>query len=231
MTEIKTASDLFAKVHGSQNQGPDECHWCGAACQRIWPHDEPLQFPFQRNHSLAKRPGNGYICQGCWLYRRKRVTVNYYMGGYRDGQTAADHSWLVREAGDWVLCNEDYSKVYEFLLKPPIRFFLSLRSTGGPRNELHCTLLNDQPIIRADTGLYFTLDNVPQSYTIYELEMALKHGDVGRHPGVQTLIRYLGPGPLLNETDTKQGRGRPANPKDGKVTHKIVRASGVAEPV
>lgn len=127
--------------------------------------------------------------------------------------------------------NEDYSKVYEFLLKPPIRFFLSLHSTGGPRNELHCTLLNDQPIIRADTELYFTLDNVPQSYTIYELETALKQGGVGRHPGVQTLIRYLGPGPQLNGPPTKQDRGRPPNPKDGKVTHKIVRASGIAEAV
>ena len=222
-----TASDLYAILHSTSNSGNDQCHWCGDLCERIWPHDEAPQFPFQHNRSHAKRPGNGYVCQGCFLYRRQRVTVSFLTGGFRDGQTAADHSWWLTEKGAHALQTEDFPRVYDLLLKPPLRFVLSLKTVKGPRNELHLSQLNDHGLIRAETDLLFTLDNVPFTYTIYELDNALKHGGNGRYPGVQALLRFLGKPPphLLPSTKPNQ-RGRPNNPVDGKGPQRLIQTSG-----
>ncbi len=178
---------------------------------------------------MARKPGNGFICSGCWIYRCQRVTLQFLTEGFRDGQTAASHSWWLSGEGFYALRKEDHTKLYEHLLKPPNRFALSFRSAAVPRNELHCSILNDHAVLRADTELFFTFDNVPFIYSIHELEMAIKQGGNGRLPGVQLLLRHLGkslqPDPQFNKLPQ---RGRPPNLDEGKGNRRLVTSSGIA---
>jgi len=216
------ASDLFALAHQAQNSGPDRCHWCGAACARVWPHDEPpgpTVFHVRRPRTSARFPGNSYICTGCWYYRRQRVTIRFLTGGWQDIQTPARHAWWITSHGAWGVRSADHAKLYELLRKPPLRFVLALRSDACARNELHLQELNDHEALRADTKLRFTIDHLVHEYTIHELESLLKTG-AGASPGVNALQRYLGPPPaaLTPGPQEKKERGRPPDAPDGKST-------------
>lgn len=226
MSRQLLASDLYARAHSVKNEGEDECHWCGAPCRRFYIHDDVQQIPFTRSRSTARRPANSYICQGCWHWRRRRVTVNFLGGDFLDLQTAADHSWWVTERGAYaVRSGDDFGLLYDLLLKPPLRFLLSLVE-GSTRNELQLAVCNDVPEILADTRLTYTLNNIPHVYTIYELEQALLGGVQGKEPGVQALIRFLGPLSSPNKEEViqpKRDRGRPPPLDDGRVTKKVIR--------
>lgn len=212
------ASDLFAISQGSINDGGELCHWCGAKCTRQWRHDDLSPIPFVKPKNLARHPGMPFICIGCWLWRRKRVQIAYLdEREKKDGQCAMNHSWWITEEGAWAIRPEDYSQLYSLLLSPPTVFALSLISDKSTHNQLHLNFYNDELVIRQDTRLLFTFDNIVMSYSIYELEMGLKEGATGKEPGVQALIRMLGRYDNLGKEEAeKKGPGRPPALDDAK---------------
>lgn len=127
---------------------------------------------------------------------------------YMDRQTAPKWSWLVTESQAWALRREDAAELYNVLLSPPLKFFLSFRDgENPPLNYLQLCLANDLTAISGDTKLNFTVNNIPHTYTVYELEDVLTGGNInGKEPGVQALVRMLG----LRQSDVeKRGVGRP----------------------
>jgi hypothetical protein len=238
-TNVLRASELFAIAMGTHNQGEDECHWCGSPCRRLWEHGDVQPLPFQRSPSTARRPGNGYECEGCHIYRYRSVTVNFLNGRQRqlgrlpvarllDRQMACWHSWWITEEGAWALQAMDHGKLYRLLLRPPLRFILALKTALFRSNDIHMASANDHESIRADTTLSFTLDHILHTYTVYELEQALRHGPTGKEPGVQVLLRHLGTAPadLLAEDRVSTNRGRPRNTEEHNTPRRLVRTSG-----
>lgn len=219
MPKQTTASDLYALSQGTSNIGPEECHWCASNCKRIWFHDDAPPVPFIRSKSMAMRTNNPYICTGCWLFRRKRITVTELGGKWKDGQQPICHSWWITDKGAWVVNPKDPESIYPLLLKPPNRFVLAILD-GVAANHLQLMQVNDIAEIRAETPLRFTVNNIPHTYTVYELQEALEGagegkqiGDGGKQPGVGALIRLLGKRKsLVSELmpTENRGRGRPA---------------------
>lgn len=197
------ASELFAISQSTSCKGDQECHWCSAPCNRGQLHDDdPPMIGIKRNAQMARRPGNPWICNGCRLWRRPRVTINFLNGSFLDGQTARRHSWWITEEGaqainpEWTK-KEDWSVTYQMLwtkiLKPPLRFCLALLDGPSPiENHLQLCVANDLPVVKASTLLSFTVNGVVFRYSIYELKEALRRGQSGKEPGVGELIRLLG---------------------------------------
>lgn len=213
-----TCPELFAASQGACCSGPDRCHWCGAPCERWWRHDDAPPAIGVRNY-LALCPGNAYICHGCWLFRRRRVTVQHLDGSYSDGQTPSRCSWWITPDGAWSLRvrgGADRDAAYALLLKPPLTFSLALLEDPAEVCHLQRTPVNDFSVIHADTPLRFSLDNRTLAYTAYELTEALKGGLDGREPGVRALVRLLGPPEArkAEEDAEKRGRGRPPKRDD-----------------
>lgn len=216
------ASELLAQTQQQVCSGPDRCHWCGAFCERLFAHDDPVCMPFQRSSSRARCPNNAYVCKGCLIYRRKG-TITYLGGGFKDGQLLKHHSWWLTPEGISILRPEDYPALYHLLLAPPHVFAFALRNDAILSNELHLAVVNENALIKAETSLQFTLDHVPFTYNSYELEHAIRHGVHGKSPGVQQLLHFLGKPPVLPEK-SKNGKGRPLT-EDNK-TQKLIRVSG-----
>lgn len=202
------ASELFALSQEITISGVDSCHWCSAPCDRSTLHDGPLPLPFIKSPEPTKRPSNNYICKACRVWRRTSVTVNFLDNTFRDRQSARNHSWWITKEGCWAIEKNDYQLVYNRILKPPGKFILSLKD-DKITNHLQCMLPNELEELVADRPLAFTYNNIPHTYTIYELEEAIKAGDgTGTEPGVQALLRILGPYEAVEEPK-KQGPGRP----------------------
>ncbi len=218
------ASDLFAKSQGSLNNGIQECHWCSAACDQTWRHDDSPPIPFQKNKSRARCPANHWICVGCWLWRRQRVTVTYLDNSYRDSQSATNHSWWVVDSDARAINSNCKSMLHSTLLKPPNRFVLSLKE-DGTQNHLHLAVANDISVIEANTPLFFTLNNVVSEYTVYDLETALKDRDASRSPGVRALISWFGPWEMDQKSKVRSV-GKPQEVKITETTKKVIQASG-----
>jgi hypothetical protein len=125
----------------------------------------------------------------------------------------------------------DLPALRQRLLRPPLRFALSL-VTPGVKNDLHLAPVNDHAEVRADTELLFLADGRVMSYSVYELQEAEKTGSNGRWPGVRLLCdlfrmpRHVEPPPEPMRAPSAKG-GRPEPLEDGKVTKKMIRASGV----
>lgn len=230
------ASDVYAISNSAKNKGEDECHWCGSKCQTKVPHDEPPPIIGYRPKFLPRRPGNGYVCVGCQLWRQGSITVRFFDEAnprFKDRQKPCLHSWWITKDGAWGL-RENAPNIYRSLLKPPCTFVLALLDGTGVPNHLHCAIANDIAEIKADTQLHFTVNNIPHAYTVYELEAGLRGGKEGTLPGVQALIRYFGawdlPKPSHEEARqagiVDRGKGRPGPPNDGKVLSKQVTMSG-----
>lgn len=236
-----SAADLFALSQGTCNMGDQECHWCASPCTREFLHDDPPPLPFVRSKSTARRPGNPYVCTGCWLWLRKSVTVRFLGSGFLDRQAAKNHSWYITEEGAWALrapsasglIGEDTTSLYGALLKPPRKFVLALRNPSGGVDVLPQLLLtNDTPASDAvmyDSAMKMTLNNVPYEYTVYELEEAVRAGThEGYGPGVRALFTTMGPPPeglrrALTPPEKrveKRERGRPPALEDSKYTAK-----------
>ncbi len=216
------ASELFANAIGLKVFGNEQCHWCGGGCPRTWLHDGPnLRMPFVRNTEQARVPNACWCCVGCWSWRRRRVTVSFLGGGYKDNRTNKDYQWWITPEGALAVRKEDYKKLWEHLLNPPLVFSLMLWETGEPNTHLHLAVANKKELIRAETKLKFTVDNKEYEYSVYELEEALRHGDSGKDPGVRALIRILGK-TELPELE-KRGRGRPTNTGERPPLKKIIR--------
>lgn len=235
-----TASDLYALVNGCANQGPFECHWCGSRCNSLFPHDDNPVLPFVKSKEPCKRPGNSYICWGCWNWRRKRVTVYFLSGvngkekGYADIQVINKHSWLITEKGAWALRHPiDYPMLLEFLSNPTCSYTLSI-VTSGQTNFLQLAHANDMSIVDADTQMTFTFNNIPSHCSVYELEHAIKHGAEGKEPGIQTLFSLYKPSPKPSANGLeKRGRGRPRKEEEEnpQAAQRIVRRSGTTDAV
>lgn len=212
-----SASDVYAQALCAKNEGSYECHWCASASSPQWVHDDSPPTPFVKSKTRAKRPGNPFVCKGCWLWARKRTTVTFLDGTWKDGQCAMNHGWWVTASGARAVKPQDHGLLYQQLLKPPHRFLLCL-VTPGTHNLLHCAVANDLLEIKSSTPLRFTLDNIEMTFTVHELEDALRNGPTGKEPGVQALVRFLGsydltgaikqvlpPAPVVED----RGRGRP----------------------
>lgn len=220
------ASELFAISQGSLCSGEDSCHWCSAPCPRSWPHDDSAILPFMKSRFPAKRPGNAYVCSACWLYQRKRITVQFLDNSFVDGQTASNHSWWITSRGAWGLQATDYKMLLDLLLQPPAQFVLSLITDKTITNYLQLALANNMPAINVETTFAFTINNIPHTYTIYELEQAIRHGSAGRLPGVQALCKLCAlPEPAdMGKAKVVLPRGRP--PKDdGRVLKRSISPS------
>lgn len=202
-----TASMLYALSQGDHCQGPQECHWCCAPCEYSYIADDPI-IPFVKNPNQPKRPGNQFICKGCWLYRRRSITVRYLHGGFKDRQCPLDQSWWITNQEAFAIRDADFATLYKHLLNPPIPFVLSLLDGITNINHIHQAFCNCLEELMADTPLLFTINNVKHTYTIYELEQAIQHGPEGKEPGVQALWRFLGP--CIVKED-KRSKGRPTN--------------------
>ncbi len=217
---LPLASELYAISQNSSCSGPEECHWCGAPCQRNRPHDDLPPEIGRKRPVLAKRPGNQFICNGCYHWRMRRLTVNFLGGGLKDVQTPENWSWFVRGVEAHALRpgdSSDRDALYARLLDPPPQFFLALRDQV-PVLLQHAEANRLDESFTASTPVKFTLDNRPLVYTVYELQHALEHGPAGTEPGVQALVRLFGLPPKLHangippsETpeEPKRGRGRP----------------------
>lgn len=236
-TQPLLGSELFAHSQGSTCNGDGRwrCHWCGGKCQNEFVHDDPPPIPFVRSKSTALCPFETYICYGCWLWRRPRVTVNFLAGGFQDRQAAKDHSWWITEEGAWALKNpEDYQEVYRRLIKPPKRFLLALRGEKEKLDTLiQLCIANDPGGITGETPLYYTLNNIRHTYSIYELTEAIKLGCETYGPGIRALWSFLGepPDDLKKKhpapKEEKRGQGERIQRDDPKKTiKKVVVASG-----
>ena len=212
-----TAIDLYAITQGYRNTGDQLCYWCGSACDKSRPFHHPPHLTGVKYVTTAKRPGNCYTCNGCWLWGRERITVTQLgkdakgKHTFHDGHVPTHHSWWMTSDGAWIVQKEDYPALYECLLKPPLRFTLALLSK--PRilpdnsvirrtkpkllipstlNSLHLAHCNDLVTIDGATTLYYTLDNKEYCYTTYELERALLNGGNGISSGTRFLLDFLG---------------------------------------
>lgn len=238
------ASDLYAISQSSKCEGNDECHYCSAPCKKHLPHMEPVPLPGNKRPYVAKRPGNGYICMGCWLWRRQSLTIEWMdgklkngaiqMGGFRDRQTPSNHSWYITDERAWSVMPHPHhltsqptnEALYSLLLKPKIRFCLALLE-GGSKNHLQLMIANEIAKIEADTPITYTVNGIPYHYTVYELEEALKYRETeGKEPGVAMLLHLLGPSNLFPPKVEEKKMGRPPALEDGRVTKKTVSASG-----
>jgi hypothetical protein len=201
-----SARDVYATASGFSLSGPDRCHYCGGACERTTTHNEPVPVLLGRTDTYgvtrkkaewAAYPGLPYVCLACQAWRRPRITVPYFGGGIKDGQTARKHAWYCTPGGAWGVGPSSGPKLMERLLSPAARFFLALlEGDEPPDNLLQCFAVNDNDEIKAETPLHFTVNNVPHTYTVYQLEQAgLRRTTQGLDPGAAALVRILGPVP------------------------------------
>lgn len=222
------ASELYAISQSMKNKGSEECHWCGSACDRMWKHQQPPPLPCVRTNSTAKRPASPWICIGCFRWRWKRTTINWLSGGLKDGLSPINQSWLITPDTALAIHPKERRGLCTHLLKPPITFTLCLLDDTCKDNYIHLAKINYHKEIKASTPLEFTLNNIPHTYTVYELDHALKNGPEGTEPGVQALLKFCGIEivPETKEEEEKRGRGRPTKDEspvqDPKKLHKTV---------
>ena len=125
-----------------------------------------------------------------------RVTVRFLSGdgkgnkGFLDRQCPQHHSWWVTPEGAFVVKPKDGDLIYRLLLAPP-RSFALLLIDNSPVNLIQLAVANDKVEIKGDTPLEFTINGVVHSYTVYEMEHALKHGPEGK-PGIMALMKIFG---------------------------------------
>ena len=158
------ASELYAQFHETKCEGDEKCHWCGAPCKRLWMHDDPAPVAFVKTVTHAKFYQSMYICQGCWLYRRKRVTISFLEGDIKDGQAACNYSWFISKTQRSAIRNP-CPLLYKTLVKPPLTFSLSFIEGSNIENLLQYSVVNDFSEIKETTPLVFTVNNKPHQYT------------------------------------------------------------------
>lgn len=187
-----TASELYAISEGKKCEGKRECHWCGAACEEKWLHDEPPLIIGVRRAFTVARPNNPWICAGCWLWRRPRITVRFLDDTFRDCQSPSKHNWLITSTASKTFDHSHHSVLYHFLTTAPPRFTLALRTSGsGTDVALHTAIVNETKDLTVNTPLFFTLDNIKHQFTLYELDEALRREATGKEPGVRVLAKMF----------------------------------------
>lgn len=202
-------SEFYAEVLGKKCKGQFRCRWCGSPCsdahnQFMWPEAAAIK-------EFCKCPSNHYVCMGCFLYRRQRITLNFMDGTYKDRQAARNHSWIITEKGI-VAFNSPSPDLLEFVLQPPVKFAMSI--IDKIPNQIQLAAMNDFPEIKANTPLVFTMNGEKIEYTVYELKEAIDHGEQGKEPGVRLLLSLVGELPKKVVNMEKRERGRPVNVED-----------------
>ena len=200
------ATDLYAISEGKKNEGHWECHWCTAACDSSMVHDDPPPIPFvSRGKSNAKRPTMPYICLGCWLWRRKSLSIFSLSGKLlKDRQTPRDWSWFITPVDARVIIPDDYPLLREMLLNPPSRFALIVKVDDPV--EIHRTVANDNQTVTVGTQLHFTVDHVLHSWTPAGLEHAIRNGEQGSDAGCRYLSKWLAPWNLPDKPEHIGGK-------------------------
>ena len=220
------ASVLYARSQGMECEGSFRCYWCGAPCRQTWRHeDRPAQLGVRRLGVAV--PGSPFICCGCWLFRRSRITIPFLGGGYKDGQAPARWGWWITGEGAWAVGPDDAGALYDRLLKPPLCFALLLLRGPG-LVALHAGVGNLTPEVMLDTPLEFTVANAAYRYSIYELSEALRYGANGKEPGVRVLIELLGQYQLPRDMRDGRKRGRPplaSEQTDGRILKRVVASA------
>ena len=226
---MPTAPELYGHTEAATCTGPHECHWCGASCTQKYHHGEPPQLTGTKKVHHALRPSSPWICTACWLFRRPRITINFADGTFKDGQAPRKHSWLLTDKA--LAFTHPCPVVYDWLLKPPLRFALAVVD-AGTLNELQLCTVNDNQAILNDTPLHFTINNVAATYTVYGLEMALQSVKAGEdingvEPGIRELIRRLGMYNALPLKPLANPHGGKPILQDGRVMSKVVSETKV----
>lgn len=253
------ATQLYAQAHGAKCEGPHRCYWCGSPCTSLLRHNElPPQIGVKVSVAVKVR-SSPYVCVGCWLFQATSMTARFMTSGqYMDRQQPSKHSWWItskeakairtfasRTAHSGQIVNQlwqghtDHQALWENLLCPPPQFALALVSSGNP-NLLQLTPANHLDEVKVGSPLSFTVDNVPYSFTHYDLREALKHGVTeGKEPGVRKLIEFLGPPPAnltsglraeLKKENAPLERGRPKG-MSGKGTPQALDAKQLHQPI
>lgn len=233
-SQINSVPDLIAVAHGRRNEGRFKCHWCGSPCGEQWRHDGPPALPFVKATEPTRCPGEHFICQGCFLYRRERVTAIYLEGGYKDRQCLKNHSWYATPGGVWALRFTSNKALFDVVMAPPKLFSLSLRTDDKLVNYLQAAVLNTVASPKADTPFHFTCNNVKHTYTVYELECAARTGEEkGLSAGTQLLWHYLAQPRIEVKDEKRDGPGRPTSDEAQKAAERqrLTRAVGRKEVV
>lgn len=205
-----SASAIYAINQGHECTGDEECHFCATPCTQYYKHGEyvpPLRGrPVGTPGIPRARPSSPYVCAGCWLWKRPRVSAHYLSGFLKDGITPKSRDWLITPTECRAIGPDCGPSLWKRLFKPPLQFFLCLSTReGSTDNRLQSCKANCNERIKADTTFFYTLHNVVMTYTIYELEQAGKVGTQGREGGVRELINLLGkiPDELLENVITE----------------------------
>jgi len=182
----------------------EKCHWCGNPCEAINKHDEtPPPMGVRTPRSSARHPAGSYICQGCWLWRRTSVTLSYLdKKSWEDRQSPQNHGWWIQETEAHAVrlpnktraISNDIQPLYEKLTHPPTQeAFCLTMVTSGYISNLHQAKVNyTSSGYTTSSPIHFTLNNVEHTYTVYELQEALRTGKNGKEPGVRVLLETLG---------------------------------------
>ncbi len=191
-----TASEIYARSQGTRCEGKEKCHYCGCPCDQNIRHPEPMpQIGVRRTTGVANQSG-AYMCVGCQLWNRTRVTAVFLGRGLADGQRVAGHSWWVTPQGAWAVAPHSVQALWEKLLNPPCEFVLALLEAAGEdgrpiEHRLHKCVANVNAVVDAQTELRFTVNESRHDYTVYDLRQAVR-GDHEGTPGVAALVRLFG---------------------------------------
>src|SRR3990167_4621660 len=182
------ASELYAASEGKRCEGKRECHWCGSACDEKWLHDEPPLLIGVRRSFLVARPGSPWICAGCWLWRRQRITVRFLDDTIRDNQSPPKHSWFISSRNSLAFTPNHHSILFNLITTPPAHFVLIIRTPGSAIDvTLQTAIVNETNNLTINTPLWFTLDNIRHQFSLYELDDAIRRDSTGKEPGVRVL--------------------------------------------
>lgn len=224
-----SAPHLYAHSQERACSGKERCYWCGAPCGTANVHGEVPPQIMRGYRSSAKVPSSHWICTGCWLWRRQSITLQFLNGrGYQDRQAPSKWSWLITEkealalrvSGQAVFasgCLQDRELAYQYLLRPNGQSFCLSLVSSGQVNQLHLACVNQSSSgFTAGAQFTYTLDGRQLTYTVHELEEAIRKNANGASPGVRLLMEHLGPAP---EGLVELNRDAPLKPKAG---HPIV---------
>lgn len=211
---MPTASEIFALANSSACKGAEKCYYCAAPCDMRVRHEEaPPLVGFRPKDALVRCPASAWMCVGCALWRRKRVTALFMGGGLRDGQSPRAHSWLVTPGAALAIQPHSVRELYRTLLNPPCVFFLTLLEGANPPAVMpHMIPTNENAVVEPQTQLRFTVNGIVLTYSVYDLRQAVRE-DWAADPGVTALVRLFGRPPKELVPEPEHGEVKREEPE------------------